>query len=252
MTATNVKVLILAGGKGKRLGGNVPKVLHEVAGKPIIDRVLQAVTVIDAQPMVVVGHEGERVEAYVAERGLAVWQREQLGTGDAVAAARELVEQLGVQELMVVPGDHPFIPPEALLGLLAAHREQAGPVTMASLIVPHFTGEYARFAGFGRVVRAEDGTVAAIVEVKDATPEEAAITEVNVGYYCFDTKWLFPALAALTNDNQSGEYYLTDVVAVARQAGAPIAAYSITDTRAAIGVNTPEELESAERVALVD
>ena len=243
----STKVLIMAGGKGSRLGGDLPKVLRPVAGTPIIDRVLNAVSVVDDKPLVVVGHGAELVLEHLGDKVYPVWQEEQLGTGHAVMSAYEKVKELGVDELMVLPGDHPFVSSSVLTGLLNTHRADTGPVTMTGLKLSDLEGENSRFAGFGRLVRnQDDGELDYIVEVKDANENERGITEVNVGYYCFNTKWLFEALMQITNSNKSGEYYLTDVVAIARQAGKKVKCYTITDIYSAVGVNTPEELEKAE------
>lgn len=224
-----------------------PKVLTPVKGVPIIERLLAEVTKLAPQPVVVVGYKGDEVRAVLGERCAYAYQAEQRGTGHALLSAKSVLIDRGYEELIVMPGDHPLVSAETLRALLATHLKHRAKVSLAIVSVPDFTGDYAAFAHFGRIVRDTAGMVARIVEYKDATDEERQIREVNPSYYCFDAEWLWRHIDGLRSDNAAHELYLTDMVAVARASGGPIPTVAVVNPFEGLGVNDRAQLAIIER-----
>lgn len=237
------EIVILAGGLGKRMQTELPKVLNELHGKPLVRHVLDAVaaSLVCERPVIVVGKKRELVIEALGDSYRYAVQEEQLGTGHAVACAKELLfgSELPV---IVLYGDMPYISAETIRTLAERHAEAGAKLTMATVTVPDFETWRAGFYDFGRIVRDAEGRIVRSVEKKDATPDELAITEVNPCYFCFDTTWLWEHLALLGNSNAQGEYYLTDLVKMAVTEGVVIASISI-DAKEALGVNTREHLD---------
>jgi bifunctional UDP-N-acetylglucosamine pyrophosphorylase/glucosamine-1-phosphate N-acetyltransferase len=232
--------IILAAGEGTRMRSKLPKVLHPLAGKPLVWHALKAVEgLVDLPPVLVVGHGADAVKAAVGDNAEFALQAEQLGTGHAVMMAQPLLESKA-DTLLVTFADMPLLRGESLKQLIALHAVSESPVTMSS-----FIGDEAR--GFGRVVRDESGHVAAIVEQADATPEQLAIREYNVSAYCFDADWLWSALARIPV-SPKGEYYLTDVISLAVVGGFPVESLVLEDPDEAIGLNNRLHLAEAEKV----
>jgi bifunctional UDP-N-acetylglucosamine pyrophosphorylase / glucosamine-1-phosphate N-acetyltransferase len=247
--------IVLAAGKGTRMRSTLPKVLHPVAGLPLLAHVLNAIEAIPSttafvslkntingyRPVVVLGHEADQVEASFGERCLYALQEEQSGTGHAVLAAEHVVNALKPvpQTILVCYGDTPLISGEILALVLVEHLTSHATLTLLTAIS-------AQPSDFGRVVRDTGGRVREIVEVKRATEEQKRIAEVNSGVYCFDRSWLWSALQALPR-NASGEYYLTDLVAMASSQGHKIATVSGTFDET-IGINDRVQLAAAERL----
>lgn len=243
------QIIILAGGRGKRMGGESPKVLALFGERPIIDHCLDAVGELGLaeKPVVVVGFGADAVKQHLGGRAEYALQAEQLGTGHAVLCAKDKVG--GADNIVVLYGDHPNTKAETIRRLLALHEAEQPALTMMTLCVPDFGGVHSVFHGFGRVVRAADGKIARIVELKDATEEERNITELNPSLFCFDADWLWDNLPKVSNNNAQREYYLTDMVGLAIGQGRKIASLEI-DNRECIGVNTPEELRLAHEIIL--
>lgn len=246
----SVQIIILAGGQGKRMGGGMPKVLTLFNGRPIIEYSLDAVAELElgSAPVVVVGFGAEMVKERLGDRAVYALQAEQLGTGHAVLCAKENVSEK-TESVVVLYGDHPNIKAETIRRLLALHAAERPAITMMTLTVPGFDGIYSLFRGFGRVARGADGNILKIVEVKDASDEEKNIRELNPSLFCFNAPWLLENLPKLGNKNNSGEYYLTDMVGLAIEQGQKIASLEI-DYKECIGVNTPEELRIAGEIIL--
>jgi len=232
--------IILAAGEGTRMRSKLPKVLHPLAGKPMIWYALNAVEdLVDLPPVLVVGHGADVVKAAVGDGAVYALQAEQHGTGHAVLMAKPQLE--GKADLILVTyGDMPLLRGETLETLVQLHKQSGSPVTITS-----FIGDEAR--GFGRVVRAESGYVTAVVEQADATPEQIAIREYNVGSYCFSSDWLWSALGEIPV-SPKGEYYLTDLVGLAVSAGFALESLVLDDPDEAIGLNTRVHLAEAEKV----
>ncbi len=233
-----VSLIILAAGQGTRMNSDTPKVLHKVAAAPLLHHAMAAGRALDpVRSVVVVGHGGEAVAAAARafdETAEVVVQEEQKGTGHAVAQAAPLLADLP-GEAIVLYGDTPFIRPETLEAMLAARASHAVVVL----------GFHARDPGrYGRLLTQGDQLLA-IREFKDATPEERAITLCNSGVICADAKTLFRLVSQIGNANAAGEYYLTDVVELARAAG--LSAGVVTcDESETMGVNTRAQLAEAE------
>jgi bifunctional UDP-N-acetylglucosamine pyrophosphorylase/glucosamine-1-phosphate N-acetyltransferase len=242
VTPPSLQALILAAGKGTRMKSGRAKVLHAVLGVPLLEHVLRAVEGAGASPVtVVVGHQAEAVEAAFAGRGLGfVRQDPPQGTGHAVQVARETFAAHPDRTLLVLNGDLPLLRRETLQRLIATHRERRAAATLLTVVLDD-PGAY------GRVVRDAEGGVRAIVEAKDASPEERAIGEINAGVYAFEVGPLLDALGRLRPQNAQGEYYLTDVVGLLRAAGQPVAAVAAADPAEGLGVNTIAELFQATR-----
>jgi UDP-N-acetylglucosamine diphosphorylase/glucosamine-1-phosphate N-acetyltransferase len=233
--------IVLAAGQGKRMKSKLYKVLHPVCGKPMVGHVLDAVTEAECERIVVVvGHGAEKVQAYLGDRAEFALQERQLGTGHAAQQAQAL---LGGEEgtTVVVCGDTPLVQASTIRSMLKLHAESGAAATV-------LTASFDNPAGYGRVLRGEDGTVTRIVEHKDCTPEEAKVREINTGTYCFDNRKLFDALSKVNNNNAQGEYYLTDVIGIFREAGETVQAYCTEDLGEAIGVNDRVALAEAERL----
>ena len=234
--------LVLAAGQGTRMNSDVAKVLHPMAGQPLLAYVLQTLDRLGVgRVLVVIGHQHERVrEAFPEAEVEWVLQPEQRGTGHAVLMAGPALENFE-GTLLVVCGDTPLLRAATLHGLLAGHRASGAAVTVLSMRVPDPTG-------YGRIVRRSDGTIRAIVEHRDASPEERAIDEVNSGIYVFDYPSLVTVLSDLTAHNVQGEYYLTDSVSLLQRAGKRAAVVCARDHRELLGINTVEQLEEVERI----
>lgn len=238
-----IMAVVLAAGKGTRLQteeDHTAKVLRKACGKPLLSYVLAAIDFVPPEDTVlVVGYQRQAVMDAFPGCRYAV-QEPQQGTGDAVRAARE--ELAGFDgTVLVAYGDMPLLKKETYLGLVRAHRESGAACTLLA-----GTSDVA--LPYGRVLRRADGSFDRVVEERDATPEQRAVRELNVGIYCFDGRLLVPALDRLKNDNAQHEYYLTDVPAILRDDfGGKIEIYTAALGEQIIGVNTPEQLALTER-----
>lgn len=214
-----------------------PKVAHEIMGKPLVRWVVDAAHKAGIESVVgVVGHAREQV-APLLEDCQVVEQTEQLGTAHAVLAAREaLAGRSG--SLVVLTGDSPLVRAETIAELVRVREENDAAVVVFTMVVDDPTG-------YGRIIRDGAGDVQEIVEQKDCTPEQAAVTECNSGFYCFDLELLFSALAEVSTDNAQGEYYLTDVLGIARARGERVLALVADDPSECLGVNSRRQLAEA-------
>ena len=229
--------VVLAAGQGARMQSNLPKVLLPIAGRPLVDYVLDALQAAGIERMlVVVGYRADLVREALADRpGVEfVVQDRQLGTGHAVSACGEQLESHD-GPVVVVAGDSPMLQPSSLVELLKAFGEERPACLLGTLHKkdPH---------GLGRIVRDSAGQFSAIVEHRDATDEQQRITEVNMSTYVFDCRRLFEALGRLSCDNRQQEYYLTDCPGILNAAGHTVRAMAVLKPREALSVNTPDEL----------
>jgi bifunctional UDP-N-acetylglucosamine pyrophosphorylase/glucosamine-1-phosphate N-acetyltransferase len=244
------RIVILAAGKGTRMGMDVPKPLVEVSGQPMVHHLIENVqeSGLDDQPVLVIAPDGvEDFGDTCADKGCQfAIQQQQLGTGDAVRAAKDIAHE--ADSIIVLYGDHPFISADALLQLKELHATSSSVLSMLTTKVPNYKKDYENFSKWGRILRNNLGTVDAIREYKDATEEERDVTEVNPGIYMFDAEWLWEHLDDLSNNNASGEYYITDLAEIAMEEGHEIATAIAENPFEVMGVNTPEELECAERL----
>ena len=226
-------VVILAAGEGKRMKSSRSKLLHEIAGHSMLSYAVTAATTMQPQHIIVViGHLRDQVAAHldeIAPHVLTAVQEQQLGTGHAVQVALDQLADL-TGDVIVTMGDVPMLTGETLAALLLQHRASQAAATVLTAQVPDPTG-------YGRILRGADGMVTSIVEHRDADDIEREITEINSGIYVFDAPTLGSALTELAPSNDQGELYLTDVLAVLREAGKPVDAYVIDDLWQTEGVN---------------
>lgn len=244
MTVRPLKVLVLAAGKSTRMRSDTPKVLHKLAGVPVLQWVLdQGYDIGASETVVIVGHEGERVRKAFAgrEKLRFVTQEPQLGTGHAVMQARIALEGF-MGDVAVLCGDVPLISRDTLDAFQTLHNEQGAACTL-------LTTRLADPAGYGRVIRDDIGNVTGIVEQRDLMAEQEAINEISSGTYFFDAPALLQRLDQLTNKNAQGEYYLTDVVGMLAHDGLTVAAHVCEDADEVMGINTRVQLAAAEAIA---
>ncbi|MGE5573940.1 MAG: bifunctional UDP-N-acetylglucosamine diphosphorylase/glucosamine-1-phosphate N-acetyltransferase GlmU [Bacteroidota bacterium] len=233
--------IVLAAGLGTRMKSRIPKVMHEICGKPMVSYVLDAVEAAGAKRViVVVGHGADLVKQAVGARGECVLQAEQLGTGHAVMQVEGALGDYGGM-VAVIAGDAAFLAGDDLAELVAGHRESGAAATVLSAVLEDPTG-------YGRIIRGAQGEIVRIVEEKDASPAEAAVNEVNSSIYCFSAPRLFEALHHIAPDNTQGEYYLTDVIGIMIQTGLPVRVVRASDPLSARGINTRVQLAEAERI----
>lgn len=253
LTATDAAApiaIVLAAGKGTRMGSDLPKVLAEAAGRPLVSWVLDALDAAGVRDrIVVVGYRGDLVRTTLAGMpgvSFAV-QHEQRGTGDAAAAAAGLLRERlrdtppgAHRPVVIVCGDSPMLRPASVAGLLREFTARRAACLLGTAVT-------ADPAGLGRIVRDPRGGFERIVEEKDATPAEREIHEVNMSTYVFEARHLLHALEGLDNANAAGEYYLTDCPGLLLREGQPVDAVACLDASETLSVNTPEQLAAVSR-----
>ncbi|MCL2438366.1 MAG: bifunctional UDP-N-acetylglucosamine diphosphorylase/glucosamine-1-phosphate N-acetyltransferase GlmU [Coriobacteriia bacterium] len=236
VNTSTVTALILAAGAGTRMKSDKPKVVHKVLDVPMIQLVITAAEEAGCERILtIVGHKQEQVRAVVPDTVECVHQPDQKGTADAVVVAADALKG-STGYLLVMCGDMPLLRPETLRQLIDVCRNRSMAVLTAQVDNP---------SGYGRIVRDETGSIAAIVEDKDASPAELAINEVNTGIYCFALEGLFERLEKIDSDNAQGEYYLTDMVKVCRAEGEAVIGLQLTEAEEAHGVNSRVQLAQA-------
>lgn len=250
---SNVGVVILAAGHGTRMKSSTPKVMHFLHGKPLVAHVVEKVeqSGICEKPVIVVSGDHSLVQDFLGDRALYAIQAKQLGTGHATACAEEVLGTT-FQHVIVLYGDMPFISPASIRRLAERHLERDNTVTLMTITVPNFEGEYSPFYTFGRIIRStEDGHITKIVEKKDCAKEELQIRELNASYFCFKASWLWDTLKKLDNNNAQKEFYLTDLIKIAIEDGEKISSIDI-EPKETLGVNSPEDLVVAHDVVSVN
>ena len=234
----NLTVIVLAAGGGTRMKSKTMKVLHPIAGRSMIGHVLRAVQAVEPTRVVaVVGHQREQVGPHIMElvpTAVLAIQETQEGTGHAVRIAMEAAGTT-TGTVIVAAGDTPLLEGDSLRAFAAEHEAAQRAVSILSGRVPNPFG-------YGRIVRNDEGDVEAIVEEKEATPEQREIDEINSGILAFDAEFLVSALPRITNDNAKGEYYLTDAVHLAREDGLTVGAHLIDDVAQTEGANDRAQL----------
>lgn len=232
--------VILAAGHGTRMRSRLPKVLHRLAGRPLIEYSLRAAAAAGLEkPVVIIGHEAEKVRQAVGEQATCALQDQQLGTAHALRIAERLLKD-NTDLVLVISADMPLFQAQTLRTLVETARANPGPITLLTVVQDDSHG-------FGRILRSPEGKVQAIVEEAQATPQQLAIREVNVGAYCFRSAWLWDALARIPL-SPKGEYYLTDTVGLAVGEGLAVEAIVLTDAEEALGINTRIHLAEAESI----
>ena len=232
-----VTAIILAAGEGKRMRSRQPKILHRLCGRPLVGYPLRLARTFADRVVMVVPPSADGVAQVAGEGVLTVVQRERLGTGHAVVQAKDAC---GEGTILVLPGDMPLLTVETIERLLNHHKAASAAATLLTAIVDNP-------AGYGRVLR-QRGRVARIVEDRDATDDQKKINEIGTSVYCFDARRLWSALAEVRPDNDQGEYYLTDVVAILSRAGATVEAVTVADPSEAQGVNDRKQLAAVAMV----
>jgi len=242
----NFYTVILAAGQGKRMGADIPKVLVPVNGRPMIDHLLDSVagSGIESQPVVVVGHGADLIKQHLNGRCQFAFQPEQLGTAHALQCALPFIGETG--RVLVLYGDHAFVSAKTIKKLADHCSNSSATVVLMTVKVDDFNDWRKAFYDFGRIVRDENGLVKKIVEKRDASEAELALTEVNPGYYCFDIAWVKQNIEKIKNQNAQGEYYLTDLIGLAIEQGEVVEAVLVDDPREGLGINTTDQLMMAE------
>ncbi len=240
MAKNDFAVIVLGAGKGTRLKSNLAKVLHRAGGRTLIEHAVRACKGLGARGVnVVVGHQAEQVQEVVVPFGAkTVLQQPQRGTGHALLVARRSVG--GAQHALVLPGDAPLVRAETLKALMRAHIESGAAATLLTAVL-------ADPAGYGRILRREDGRVAAIVEQSKLAEDQREINEVNSSIYCFTLAKLWPALARVRPDNAHREIYLTDSIGMLTADGESVMARVTSDAGEILGCNTRAELAEVDR-----
>jgi bifunctional UDP-N-acetylglucosamine pyrophosphorylase / glucosamine-1-phosphate N-acetyltransferase len=239
---SNFRSIILAAGKGTRMKSDVPKVLHQVCGKPMIEYVLSITRQLRSlKTYVVTGHGADQVQKAVQGKELEfVLQPQLLGTADAVRRVEARLKNF-TGTVLVLCGDTPLLSKAIVKDLLAKHTRSKAAVTVLTAIIdkPH---------GYGRIIRDRKGAFCAIREQKDATEQEVLINEINVGVYCFDSKKLFGGLKKVQLNPKKKEFYLTDIIELFLRQGDKVESLTTNDPYVAFGVNTRHDLAQAEAV----
>ena len=236
-------VVVLAAGLGKRMRSSRAKVLHHLGGKPLVQHVLHTVqTLCPERLVVVVGHQAEEIKRVCASDDvLFAHQKEQRGTGDAVRAAEESFAGFA-GDVLILCGDAPLLTPATLSRLVDCHRDAGAALSLLTVHIEDPTG-------YGRIIRGKNGRIQRIVEEQDASVQEKQVQEVNTGIFCVRYDFLFPALKRVQTNNARGDYYLTDIVAMAVEDDCPVQTVPVTviDPLEVVGVNSREELARMER-----
>lgn len=233
-----LKAVILAAGKGTRMKSDLPKVVHKIEDKCLVDYVIEAARGAGAKDVcLVVGYKHEIVEENIVHKDVTyALQPEQLGTGHAVKCAGEFLQ--GTGETMILCGDTPLITAKTLKEFSDYHKNKKNAVTVLSAMVENPFG-------YGRIIRDAEGNFVKSVEQKDASEQELASCEINSGMYIFDTKELKEALNLLTTDNAQGEYYLPDTLTIIKEKGLRVDAFALKSAEEIAGVNDQTQLADA-------
>ncbi len=242
-TESETTAIILAAGKSTRMKSDLPKVLHEICGRPMLGYALEACRIAGVDRLlVVVGHGKEEVIRRFESEPDLVWieQTEQKGTGHAVLCCRDALEGFD-GSVLVVAGDMPLVRRTTLAGLVEARVRRGDALTLATMMLEDPTG-------YGRIIRDEEGRLDAIVEERDCTPEQRKVHEVNPSYYCFDSRRLIEALDKVKPAPGKGEYYVTDAVRILRETGAGVSVGATVAPEDAMGINSRLDLSTVGRV----
>jgi bifunctional UDP-N-acetylglucosamine pyrophosphorylase/glucosamine-1-phosphate N-acetyltransferase len=237
----NITAIILAAGEGTRMKSAVPKVLHNVCGKPMLEHILQLLRRLGiGKSVVVLGHEAEKVKKLLGSKDKTVRQTRRLGSADAVWQTRNLFSDFK-GDLLVLYGDTPLLNYQSLKELIQLHNTNQSSCSLLTAILKNPTG-------YGRIIRDEENQIVKIVEEQDTDTYEKAIAEINVGVYCFRAEELFAALEQIKPENAKKEYYLTDVIKVLSKGKAKVEGLCTRDEEEALGVNSRRDLARANAI----
>ncbi|MCX5750739.1 MAG: NTP transferase domain-containing protein [Candidatus Saganbacteria bacterium] len=240
MSNNDIKAIVLAAGKGVRMESDLPKVFHEILGRPMLAYVLDTLMDLEIDDIyVVVGHKKELIIEYFEGWPLQfVSQDQQIGTAHAVMQAKAALAGFS-GTVLVLNGDMPLISKKTIFKMLQLHAKNSASATV-------LTAKLNEPGSFGRIIREANGEVIKIVEAKDASPEELKVNEVNTGTYCFDAESLVSALEDVKAENVQKEYYLTDTIEILKEKEEKVFAYCTDNPIEAMGVNTKDELGKIE------
>jgi len=244
MNTSNLAIIVLAAGLGKRMKSNLAKVLHKICNKPMIEYVLDTLSFfLSPRIIVVLGHQAEEIIKLLKDRKVEiVIQKELLGTAHAVAQTEKVLSDFE-GDILVVCGDTPLLKSNTLERLLQIHQQSEATITILTAILDDPTG-------YGRILTDSSGRVERIIEEKDATPEEKKIKLVNTGTYCFKSKKLFASLKKVTKEDKQKEFYLTDVVEILKKEGEKIVTVKSSNPNEVMGINTQDDLKKAEKIVI--
>lgn len=251
MQKDEIKIVILAGGKGKRMQSDAPKALALYKGKPFLRHILDTIKQLggNIKPIIVVGHKKEEVQNVFGNEYIYAEQREQLGTGHALMSAKAHAQSPhGI--VIVLATDQPLISKETLETLIQKHTQEQPTLTMGTVTVSDFMDWRLGINNFGRIIRDTDGSIKKIVEFKDATEEEKNIKELNPALYAFDASWLWENIEKIRNQNAQQEYYLTDMIKMAFDQNKKIETISLANSIEALQPNSMEELALLEKLSI--
>lgn len=240
-TMNNIKAVILAAGESTRMGSSLTKLVHRFGRKALVEFPFFACRSAGIDEiLVVVGHQSEKIRSILGGSCRYVLQGKRLGTGDALRVCIPILQNFR-GELLVLPGDTPFVSGSVIKKLIEFHQKKGSAATI-------LTAELSDPFSYGRIVRDSEGKVAGIIEEKDATGEQLRIKEVNSSVYLFNTPKLLSVLPKIKNNNKKGEYYLTDAIELLAKENWPVEAMKTSDSRVILGINTPTDLQRAKKI----
>ena len=241
---TSVKAIVLAAGKGTRMKSDLIKVMHPLAGRPVLTYVLDAIRNADIDNIaVVIGHQGALIQEMFKDQNITfVLQKEPKGTGHAVLVSKDIFTKNSKEKTIILSGDSPLIASNTIKELVN-HQEQA-----ENSVGTVLTTQMSNPGSYGRIIRDNDGTLVAIKEAKDCSNRELEIKEINTGVYIFKTKELFDALTEVKTENKQGEYYLTDVVTILKAQNKSVAVFETMDSESVMGINTRQDLAQLSKI----
>ena len=242
ISRSSLAIVIMAAGKGTRMKSDLPKVLHQLQGRPLVSHVMDTARALGPERLVLIaGYQKRRVlDAVMADDVIAVSQDDPRGTGHAIMQTEAALSDFS-GDVMILSGDVPLLPASELKKFLDHHRKSEAWITL-------MTADLDNPTGYGRIVRNANGSVSAIVEEKDADEATRQVKEFNSGIYLIKSQGLFDRLRRIGNDNAKGEFYLTDIVGIAVRDGLRVTAYRVEDAREILGVNTVEELRQVDHI----
>ncbi|MEK7459914.1 MAG: NTP transferase domain-containing protein [Patescibacteria group bacterium] len=246
-----IQIVILAAGKGKRMKSREPKALAKLKGKFFLKHILETLSLINfpIKPVIVVGHKKERIFEVLGKNHNYAHQKKLLGTGHALLSAKEKMHKEH-KIVFVISTDQPLISKDTILKIIKEHLKTKSTITIGTIKLPDFKDWRSSFFYFGRIIRNKKGEIIKNVEFKDAKEKEKNVKEINPAIYAFDSEWLWENIDKLNKENSQKEYYLTDLIKIAREQNKKIQAVPITNILEGLQPNTKEDLEILEKLVV--